>query len=395
MTKITQHSGLKVRWLNNHLLIVLLFVFSWLSTSVYAQSPMFQSVHVPTSSNSFPLSSTTSNRVQWLYLPSEITPAPSVGLINKIYLRVGATSGASTFTNLRVNIGTTTQSLTTATFVTGLQSCYFSPSASYPALAQGNWFEVMLQTPFLWNGTDNLIIEVSQEGYTSGIGMWQHTSNGSRRTWGVPAALTGSSGDGQVHLGFDMMSATPCSGTPIAGTASTITRICSSQHVNLTVSGATLAVGITYQWQRSDTGANNFVDIPGATTMNYSVTNQVVPTDYRLVVTCTNSNNNAISNVISANQPGAVGVFYEDFNSTSTGSSTNNTVPSCWTYLDNHSGYGYTTTTAGRTGNGFYVYMPVSTGDLKLISPETVNLGNGTKQVRFWAKVSSTTYIPT
>src|SRR5690606_13025929 len=50
--------------------------------------------------------------------------------------------------------------------------------------------------------------------------------------------------------------------------------------------------------------------------------------------------------------------FYEDFNSTPTGTSTDNTVPTCWTYLDSHSGYGYTTTTAGQTGKGFYVYIP-------------------------------------
>src|SRR5690606_37128099 len=87
--------------------------------------------------------------------------------------------------------------------------------------------------------------------------------------------------------------------------------------------------------------------------------------------------------------------FCEDFNSTATGGSTNASPPNCWTYLDSHSGYGYTSTTAGRTGNGFYVYMPVSTGDLKLISPTTDNLGNGTKQVRFWARVSSTTYQTT
>src|SRR5690606_32028606 len=84
--------------------------------------------------------------------------------------------------------------------------------------------------------------------------------------------------------------------------------------------------------------------------------------------------------------------FYEDFNSTPTGTSTDNTVPTCWTYLDSHSGYGYTTTTAGQTGKGFYVYIPDATGDLMLISPETVDLGAGTKQLRFSARVSTASY---
>src|SRR5690606_41576127 len=67
------------------------------------------------------------NKTQWLYLPSEIAPTASTGLINKIYLRVGSTSGATSFTNLKVSIGTTTQTATTSTFVTGLQQCYLAP----------------------------------------------------------------------------------------------------------------------------------------------------------------------------------------------------------------------------------------------------------------------------
>lgn len=88
--------------------------------------------------------------------------------------------------------------------------------------------------------------------------------------------------------------------------------------------------------------------------------------------------------------------FFEGFENTPTGGSTNNTVPNCWTYLNKaSSGYGYTTTTAGRTGKGFYTYRPNTTGEMLLISPETNNLGNGTKQVRFWARVSSTSYETT
>src|SRR5690606_9202707 len=35
-----------------------------------------------------------------------------------------------------------------------------------------------------------------------------------------------------------------------------------------------------------------------------------------------------------------------------------------------------------------------SDGQLMLVSPETNNLGNGTKQIRFWARSSSTSYSP-
>src|SRR5690606_14809287 len=91
------------------------------------------------------------------------------------------------------------------------------------------------------------------------------------------------------------------------------------------------------------------------------------------------------------------GNFFEGFENTPQGSSTNASQPLCWTYIDTHTGYGYTNTTAAQSPStqGFYVYIPVTTtGDLMLVSPETNNLGGGTKRIRFSAKVSSTSYIP-
>lgn len=93
--------------------------------------------------------------------------------------------------------------------------------------------------------------------------------------------------------------------------------------------------------------------------------------------------------------------FSEDFETTPIGSSTNPSPPACWTYIytgTSTSVYGYTATAASQAGtgkNGFYVYRPTgtaNTGDMYLISPETVVLGNGTKQLRFSAKKSNSSY---
>ena len=87
------------------------------------------------------------------------------------------------------------------------------------------------------------------------------------------------------------------------------------------------------------------------------------------------------------------GNLFEGFESTPTGGSTNASEPLCWTYLkvgSSTSFYGYTYDQASKTGNnGFYGYRSSSTsasGDLLLISPETANLGNGEKRLRFSAK---------
>jgi len=92
--------------------------------------------------------------------------------------------------------------------------------------------------------------------------------------------------------------------------------------------------------------------------------------------------------------------FSENFDTTPTGGTTNPSVPDCWSYIDNMSttGYGYTassTTTVISPPNFFRFYRMCSTAnvneDLTLVSPETVNLGNGTKQVRFYARGNSAT----
>ncbi len=86
--------------------------------------------------------------------------------------------------------------------------------------------------------------------------------------------------------------------------------------------------------------------------------------------------------------------YSENFDTTPTGSSTNNTVPACWTYLEStgFTGYGYVnTTTPASAPNNFYMYnSSATTGDMMLVSPQTTNLTDGNKRVRFSARSTST-----
>ena len=99
------------------------------------------------------------------------------------------------------------------------------------------------------------------------------------------------------------MPAVPCSGQISAGTAvASDANACSGRALTLSLNGATNAAGITYQWQSSPAGANNFTDIPGATTQSFIITNQMAATDYRCVMICTNSNTTDTSTVVSVGQ---------------------------------------------------------------------------------------------
>lgn len=84
--------------------------------------------------------------------------------------------------------------------------------------------------------------------------------------------------------------------------------------------------------------------------------------------------------------------FTENFDTTSTGTSTNPSVPTCWSFIDTGAGYGYVSSTTPDTSpNNFYIYNSSDTsGDYILVSPETDNLGNGTMRVKFSARTTTT-----
>jgi len=84
---------------------------------------------------------------------------------------------------------------------------------------------------------------------------------------------------------------TSCSGTPTSGTAAASpSSFCASGVSTVTVTGATAASGLTYQWQMSSTGGvGSFTNIGGATDALYTTPTVTSTTYYRLVTTCSGS----------------------------------------------------------------------------------------------------------
>ena len=81
-----------------------------------------------------------------------------------------------------------------------------------------------------------------------------------------------------------------CSGTPTAGTAA-ITPSAGSTGTAfaLSLSGYTIAGGISFQWQSSPDGSSSWSDIPGATLASYSFTGIAATEYFRCNVTCSGS----------------------------------------------------------------------------------------------------------
>jgi hypothetical protein len=89
----------------------------------------------------------------------------------------------------------------------------------------------------------------------------------------------------------------------------------------------------------------------------------------------------------------------ENFDNTTTGNTTDPSMPDCWFYYETpgHPGWGYTYTStfnqANSAPNQFYLYNSSSIIDtLMIISPAIQNMSAGDKLVKFWAKSGSTLY---
>jgi hypothetical protein len=92
---------------------------------------------------------------------------------------------------------------------------------------------------------------------------------------------------GFTDIGIDNLSVIPgCAGTPVSGSISTSAPAgCYGGSATLTLTGATVGGGISYQWQSSPDGTT-WTNITGATGTSLALNGLVRPMQYRVIVTC-------------------------------------------------------------------------------------------------------------
>ena len=270
------------------------------------------------------------SRAQYLYRASELAGAGmGPGNINSIKYNV---TGLNTFSGdiqeFTVKIGGTTVTALSATTWEPSTVTKFGPVDYVPSVGVNT---LTFSTPYFWNGTDNIIVEIcnglpanTTDGlihytnnvtipWTTGLGFnASHTyraDNDGNLCNTTTTTNTGNLND-RPNITFNWSPASTCNSMPNAGTANANpTVVCLGQPIALSSTGVTVASGLAYQWQVSTNGGTSYANIAGATSLSAS-TLQTITSLYRFRVVCTLSNDTAYTAGVLVTSPPVPGGLY-------------------------------------------------------------------------------------
>lgn len=237
---------------------------------------------------------------QQVYTAAEITAAGGVPAnISKIrfYYSSGSTGSSTAWTIYMGNSSRTGFTSNTDWEPLANMTQVYTGTVTYPGA--GNWMEITLNTPFLWDGVSNIVVAVdeNQPGWNCTINWRVTNTTGDRSIYyrddsNNPDPASPPSATGRAtsipNIQFDFVQ-TPCAGlTPAPGnTQASLVNLCAGQSssTQLTLQNNYASnSGMTYQWQQN-TGSG-WTNISGATGFIYTANNVQAATQYQCIATC-------------------------------------------------------------------------------------------------------------
>jgi hypothetical protein len=249
------------------------------------------------------------SKYAYIYTAAELSSIPPGSMITQIEWQksAGTITAPNNFEILLANNTATTLATGTTwgALTAGATSVYNNTSQGFVATAPG-WESFILTSPFIYTGgTLQIMTDHIKYGAASGANnYYREAATGLAIGWAAGAAgsaataLTTTYGNWRPNIKIHYVPGTVCSGTVVAGTAnSSVSAVCPSVPYSLSLSGSTLASGITYQWQSATSATGPFSNITGATNSSYQAT-QTVDTWYQCIVTCTASGSIDTSTIV-------------------------------------------------------------------------------------------------
>jgi len=349
---------------------LLLSAMSW---AALAQSPQYYNSTTVGGSNVFPFGNTTTRKVQWRF-PANTFGTSGAGNgnvgsgnnITTVYFYT-STNTSNTYPILNIRLKQNGNGLVGGgNFDTGMTLVYQGTNVTKTGVTNG-WMQFILQTPFTYDPSQPLLIEVEHNA-TSGTGPYINqtttwTGPGFGREWGDYGNSTYSGGDANVvGFGIDVVPNTPCTVTPGPNTIVPVSysACAGGQNPSLGVANSYSFGGITYQWQMStQSSAGQYTAMTGYTNSAVQMPTLAATSWFQLVATCTNVTNGSttLSPIEVYVYPPYVGTapYHESFESIGM----NNKLPNC-SWFSQQLGAGVETYTSAntngrvaRTGNAF------------------------------------------
>jgi gliding motility-associated-like protein len=260
-------------------------------------------------------------KAQYIYRASDLVAAGmKPGWIDSIGFRVLNITGTFLHTNLKFYIGSGTGTASGAAgalsaWQPGLDLVVFDPIIAYFPVLGMNTFK--FSTPYYWNGTDNIVIGTC---FWSGIASANAQVEWSRTTDSIPTFTNASrnytSNLASTGIGIcdytgaptvapaanflpsnrpnayfsnkaDTCSAMPAAGVAFASLPNPPDFCLYDDSLTLGLTGVTLAVGLSFQWQSAPTATGPWTNLGAASTTKVSKkAYQTQSTFYRCIVSC-------------------------------------------------------------------------------------------------------------
>ena len=248
------------------------------------------------------------SRYAYIYTADELSGIPSGSIITSVEWEKssGTITAPNTFQIFMENNSATTLSTGTSwsSLIANATNVYNNSNQGFVASAPG-WEVFNLSAPFLYTGgTLQICTDFFRSGTASGPNNYFYQSATGKSIGSAGSSLTNVAtlntatfGNNRPNIRINYVAGTNCNGAPEAGTTSVSSQsVCPSTSFSLSLSGATLASGLNYQWQSSTDGVT-YTDIAEASNSSFSTT-QTTNTYYQCVVTCSNSGQQDISTPI-------------------------------------------------------------------------------------------------
>lgn len=188
--------------------ILFSFLILSLSSIAQAQDPPFFNSNGGWGGNVFPLNHNSFNKVQWVYDANSFPGAPA-GTIDTLWIHVSSTDPGVFTSGFSISLGQSAAygSWTSSNFETGLTVVY-APGAVTTAAPINGWVPFALSSPFSYDPSLPLVLEIKQSSFTTGLNIQQvsYPPNNHRRIYGSYSSTSGTRNSALLDLGLSISS---------------------------------------------------------------------------------------------------------------------------------------------------------------------------------------------